>query len=307
MINYKHLHYFWMIVREGGVIRASERLHLTPQTISGQLAILEESLGEKLFTRNGRHLELTEAGQMVLSYADEIFSLGVELEEMVRSLPARKPLVFTVGVADGVPRSIASRLLTPALQLHQQVRIVCHEGTVDSLLDDLKHHKIDLVIADAPIPHDIRIRGYNHALGECGISFFAPPSLARKLKKNFPQSLNEAPLLIPGETTMVRNRLLQWFDKQRIKPRIVGEFDDSALMKAFGRAGAGVFIAPSAIADEIVKQYDVTVIGHSDEVCEQFYAISVERKISHPAVAAISETAKEWLSKGVIRNSLKKR
>jgi len=307
MINYKHLHYFWVVAKEGSIARASERLHLTPQTISGQLSLLEENLGETLFTRVGRNLEMTETGRLALSYADEIFSLGGELEEMVRNLPDGRPLVFKVGVADVVPKSIAYRLLAPALQLPESVRIVCREGAINSLLAELAVHRVDLVIADGPIPPGMNVRGYNHQLGECGISFFAVPQLARKLGKDFPHNLNGAPLLLPGETTVVRSRLMQWFDGLRIYPRIVGEFDDSALMKAFGKTGAGVFMAPTPIAAEVEKQYGVTTIGKTDEVREQFYAISVERKITHPAVAAITETAREWLFRTITPKTEQKR
>ncbi len=295
MINYKHLHYFWVAAKEGGIARAGERLHLTPQTISGQLSLLEQNLGEALFAHVGRNLELTETGRLALSYAEEIFALGGELEEVVRNLPSGRPLVFKVGVADVVPKSIAYRLLAPALQLPESVRIVCRENSIDFLLAELALHRIDLVIADSPIPQGVNVRGFNHQLGECGISFFAVPELAHKLKKGFPQSLKGAPLLLPGEMTVAQSRLLKWFDKLHIHPRIVGEFDDSALMKAFGQAGAGVFIAPTPIAAEVEKKYGVVVVGQTDEVLEQFYAISVERKISHPAVTAITETAREWL------------
>ena len=295
MINYKHLHYFWMVAKEGGIARASERLHLTPQTISGQLSVLEEQLGENLFARVGRNLELTETGRLVLSYADEIFSLGGELEEMVRNLPGGRPMVFKVGVADVVPKSIAYRLLAPSLALPESVRIVCREGAIDTLLAELAVHRVDLVIADGPIPQGVNVSGFNHLLGDCGISFFATPELASSLSNDFPNNLNTAPLLLPGEMTVVRSRLQQWLDGLHIYPRIVGEFDDSALMKAFGQTGAGIFIAPTPIAAEIEKQYGVIAIGKTDEVREQFYAISVERKISHPAVAAITETAREWL------------
>lgn len=295
MINYKHLHYFWVVAKEGGIARASERLHLTPQTISGQLSLLEDNLGEALFNRVGRNLELTETGRLALSYADEIFSLGSELEGVVRNLPAGRPLVFKVGVADVVPKSIAYRLLAPALQLPEPVRIVCRENNIDALLAELALHQIDLVIADSPIPQGVNVRGYNHQLGECGISFFAVPKLAGKLTMNFPHSLKGAPLLLPSEMTVVQGKLFKWFDKLHIHPRIVGEFDDSALMKAFGQAGTGVFIAPTPIAAEVEKQYGVVIIGQTEEVREQFYAISVERKISHPAVVAITETAREWL------------
>ena len=299
MINYKHLHYFWVVAKEGSIARASERINLTPQTISGQLSLLEEHLGEALFARVGRNLELTEAGRLVLSYADEIFSLGGELEEMVHNLPDGRPLLFKVGVTEVVPKSIAYRLLAPALQLPESVRIVCREGVINALLAELAVHRVDLVIADGPIPPGVNVRGFNHQLGDCGITFLATPRLARKLGKNFPHSLNGAPLLMPGDMTVVRSRLMRWLDGLHIHPRIVGEFDDSALMKAFGRSGAGVFIAPTPIAAEVEKQFGVVGIGQTDEVREQFYAISVERKISHPAVAAITETAREWLFRDV--------
>ena len=295
MMNYKHLHYFWVVAKQGSIARASDILHLTPQTISGQLSVLEEHLGEALFSRVGRNLELTEIGRLVLSYADEIFSLGGELEEMLRNIPEDRPRVFKVGVVDIVPKSIAYRLLAPALALSESVRIICREGSVESLLADLALHKVDMVLADSPIPSSINVRGFNHPLGDCGITFFATSKLARKLKKDFPQNLDGAPLLLPGEMTVVRNRVIEWLDNQHIYPRIVGEFDDSALMKAFGRTGTGVFIAPTPIAEEVKKQYGVVVIGETNQVREQFYAISVERKISHPAVAAITETAREWL------------
>jgi LysR family transcriptional activator of nhaA len=295
MINYKHLRYFWVAAKQGGIARASERLHLTPQTISGQISLLEEQLGEALFTKAGRNLELTETGRMVLSYADEIFSLGSELEEVVRNLPSGKSMVFKVGVAEVVPKSIAYRLLAPAMELTEMVRIVCKENSLNSLLAELALHRVDLVIADGPIPAGVNVRGFNHYLGECGICFLATPELAQPLRDNFPQSLNGAPLLLPSEITILQSRLLQWLDGLHIHPRIVGEFDDSALMKVFGQAGTGIFTAPSAIAEEVAKQFSVEIIGSTDEVREEFYAISVERKISHPAVAAITETARAWL------------
>jgi LysR family transcriptional activator of nhaA len=296
MINYKHLRYFWVVAKEGGIARASERLHLTPQTISGQISLLEEQLGEALFDKVGRQLELTDTGRLVLSYADEIFALGGELEAALRGLPAERPMVFKVGVADVVPKSITLRLLAPALQLADPIRLVCKENDLDSLLAELALHRLDMVIADRPIPAGLNINGYNHNLGESGISFLATAALARPLRKGFPNSLDGAPMLVPSEINVVQSRLLHWFDSLHIHPRIVGEFDDSALMKAFGQAGQGVFIAPTAIAEEVAKQHRVSIIGNTDKVREQFYAISTERRISHPAVAAITTTAREWLS-----------
>ncbi len=307
MINYKHLRYFWMVAKTGSIADASKHLHLTPQTISGQLGQLENQLGKALFSRVGRGLELTESGRLVLSYAEEIFSLGNELEEMVHSLPSGRSLVFKVGVVDVVPKSIAYRLLDPALRLSEPVRIICREGSIDALLAELAVHRIDLVIADSPIPSGMNVRGFNHPLGDCGITFFATPGLARDLGDRFPDNLDGSPILLPSEATAARNRLVRWFDDRHIHPRIVGEFDDSALMKAFGRGGTGVFVAPSPIADEVRKQYDVVAIGQTGEVRDHFYAISVERKISHPAVAAITEMAREWLFRDTSRTHGRKK
>jgi len=295
MINYKHLHYFWVVAKQGGIARAGERLHLTPQTISGQISLLEDSIGEALFSKAGRNLELTETGRLVLSYADEIFSLGGELEEALRNLPPDRPMIFRVGIADVVPKSIAYRLIAPALSMVDPVRIICRENNLASLLAELALHRVDMVIADGPIPPGINVRGFSHILGECGISFLAVPPLARPLRKHFPHSLNGAPLLMPSETNLVQAKLLAWLDSLHIYPRIVGEFDDSALMKVFGQAGTGIFIIPTPIATEVAKQYGVRIIGSTQEVREQYYAISVERRISHPAVSAITETAREWL------------
>jgi LysR family transcriptional activator of nhaA len=296
MINYKHLHYFWIVAKQGGVTRASEFLHLTPQTISGQLSILEDQVGKVLFNKVGRKLELTDAGRMVLGYADEIFSLGNELEESLRQQTVDRPLVFKVGIADVVPKSIVHRLLEPVLELPEQVRLVCRENNMENLLAELALHRIDMVIADTPIPETINVSGYSHSLGDCGICFMAVPSLAKSLKSKFPECLNGAPMLVPSDNYMIRSRLMGWFDRMRIYPRIVGEFDDSALMNTFGQEGVGVFIVPTAIADEVARQIKVKKIGTIDEVREQFFAISVERRISHPAVAAITKRAREWLS-----------
>ena len=295
MINYKHLHYFWVAAKQGGVARASERLHLTPQTISGQISLLEEQLGEALFKKAGRKLELTETGRLVLSYADEIFSLGGELEDAVRNLPSTRPMVFKVGIADVVPKTIAYRLLAPALSLADPVRIVCRESSLDRLLGELALHQLDLVIADSPIPAGLNVRGFNHALGESGVSFLAAPALAASIGGEFPACLDGAPLLLPSAINGLQGRLLQWLEASHIYPRVIGEFDDSALMKSFGQAGAGVFIAPTAIVDEVAGQYGVQVVGSTAQVLEQFYAISTERKISNPAVAAITDTARSWL------------
>ena len=295
MINYKHLRYFWVVAREGGVARASERLHLTPQTISGQLSLLEKHLGVDLFSRVGRNLELTDSGRLVLSYADEIFSLGGELEEVLNQLPDDRPQLFRVGVVDVVPKSIAHRVLQTALQMPEPVRMVCREASLDMLLAELAVHRLDLVLADRTIPPTISTRGFSHKLGECAVSFFATEKLKKKLKGDFPHCLDGAPILLPSSGTQLRSGIDKWLDKHRIHPRMVAEFDDSALMKVFGQQGVGVFIAPAVIEAEVELQYQVTAIGRVDEVKARFYAISVERKVTHPVVSAVVEAARESL------------
>lgn len=295
MINYKHLHYFWVVAKQGGIARAGEQLHLTPQTISGQINLLEDQLGEALFTKSGRNLVLTDTGRLVMNYADEIFALGQELEETVRNLPHERPITFQVGIADVVPKTIAHRLLAPALALPDSIRIQCRENSLDNLLAELAVHRLDMVLADGPISTGLNVQGFNHALGECGISFLASPAVVATLSGDFPQNLDGAPLLMPSDINRVHARLLRWFESMRIFPRIVGEFDDSALMKVFGQADAGIFISPTANAEEVAKQFDAVVIGATEEIREQFYAISAERRISHPAVLAITRAARDWL------------
>lgn len=294
-LNYKHLRYFWTVAKAGGIARACERLHLTPQTISGQLSAFEHALGHKLFARAGRRLELTEAGRMVLGYADEIFTVGEELESALRSESGGLPLLFRVGVADSVSKSVAYRLLEPAVGLAEPLRMVCREGKLASLMADLAIHRLDIVIADGPMPAGLSIRGFNHLLGECGLTFFATPALARRHKGRFPQCLDGAPLLLPGEEAAVRPALMSWFEASGVHPRVVGEFDDGGLTKAFGKAGIGIFAAPSAIAAEVRRQYGVVALGRTEAVSERFYAISVERRLSHPAVLAISSAARSKL------------
>jgi LysR family transcriptional activator of nhaA len=294
-LNYKHLRYFWTVAKAGGIARACERLHLTPQTVSGQLSAFERTLGHKLFARAGRRLELTEAGRMVLGYADEIFTVGAELEGALRNEGGGLPLLFRVGVADSVSKSVAYRLLEPAVGLTEPLRLVCREGKLASLMADLAIHRLDIVIADGPMPAGLSIRGFNHLLGECGLTFFATPALARRHRARFPQCLDGAPLLLPGEEAAVRPGLMRWLEAGGLRPRVVGEFDDGALTEAFGKAGIGIFAAPSAIAAEVRRQYGVVALGRTEAVTERFYAISVERRLSHPAVLAISSAARTKL------------
>ncbi|MFK5892173.1 MAG: transcriptional activator NhaR [Pseudomonadota bacterium] len=298
MINYKHLHYFWSVAKEGGVARASERLNLTPQTISGQLTVLENYLGVVLFNRVGRNLELTETGRLILSYADEIFSLGGELEEMLHQLPADRPQQFRVGVVDVVPKSIAHRILKPALHMQEPVRMICRESNLDLLLAELAIHRLDLVLADRPIPPTISTRGFSHKLGECSVSFFATEHLIKSLTGDFPACLNGAPLLLPSKGTQLRSSIDQWLDKHHLHPRMIGEFDDSALMKVFGQEGAGIFIAPAVIEPEVEGKYQVIAIGQTDEVKEHFYAITVERRVTHPVISVVMNAARESLFVG---------
>ncbi|WP_067866634.1 transcriptional activator NhaR [Neptuniibacter marinus] len=295
MINYKHLHYFWMVAKEGSIVAAAERLNVTPHTISAQLGLLDDYLGCSLFTKVGRQLELTETGHMVLSYATDIFSLGGELEERVRNLDKNRPLVFKVGVVDVVPKSIAYLLLSPAIDDIKNIRMICHEGDANELLAQLALHRLDLVISESPIPTDVSINGFSHSLGRCGSSFMAHPDVAAQLSDDFPNNLNGSPMLLPGETTIVRSQLLQWFSKNRIHPRVIGEFDDSALIKAFANAGKGIMVVPTPIKDEVTAQLGLISLGETDEIVNNFYAISIERKISHTAVEKITTSARDWL------------
>ncbi|SBS35672.1 Transcriptional activator protein NhaR [Marinomonas spartinae] len=296
MINFKHLHYFWVVAKQGSIAKASEKLHITPQTISGQIQLLEDQIGKALFAKVGRNLKLTDTGRMVLSYADEIFSLGSELEQSVRTASTDRTQLLRVGIADSIPKSIAYRLLAPAMTLEDPVRLICKENSLEDLLGALALHKLDLIIADGQIPTQLGVRGFNHFLGECGTSFMAAPTLVDTFKTCFPECLADAPFLIPSDQSLIQVQLLQWLEKHNIHPKITGEFDDRALMKAFGQAGVGVFIVPSAIAEEVAEQFKVEIIGSTEEIREQFYAISTDQRLSNPAFIAINDAAKDWLS-----------
>ena len=295
MLNYRQLHYFWVVAKTGSIVRACEQLNLTPQTVSGQITLLEQTYGIELFKRVGRQLELTETGRTALPYAEQMFQLGGDLESLLRAQPEEQQILFRVGVADVVPKSIVYRLIAPTMTLSEPIRITCREDQLERLLADLAIQRLDLVISDSPMPSHLDIKGYSQKLGECGVSFFATRALAATYGQNFPHGMQGAPLLIPGQQTVVRSRLMRWFVEQNVQPKIVGEFDDSALMKAFGKSGSGIFIAPSVIADEVMEQYDVELIGQTDAVTESFYAISVERKVKHPGIVAITEGARRQL------------
>lgn len=296
-LNYHHLLYFWVVAREGSISAATRKLNLTQPTISAQLRLLEESLGEKLFEKSGRSLVLTEAGRVALRYADEIFALGRELRDTLRDRPTGKPVRVTVGIADVVPKLVAYRVLHPAFEAAPDVQMVCREASSESLLLLLGQHEVDLVLTDAPAAGS-PLRAYNHLLGESGTTLFAAPALAASVRKQFPKSLHGSPLLLPGAATQIRRALELWLDGSGIEPRRVGEFDDLALMTAFGRAGTGIFPAPTAIEDEIEAQYGVRIVGRLPEVRERFYAISAERKIKNPMVSAITSTARRRIFEG---------
>jgi len=291
-LNFKHLRYYWMVAKTGSIARAAEQLHLTPHAISGQLSEFAQTLGVELFRRSGRKLELTDTGQRILSYAEDIFTTGDELLEVLRDQTATRSVPFRVGIADSVSKAIAYRLVEPALKLAEPVRLVCREGRLAPLLADLAVHRLEMIIADRPMPTHLNVRGYNHLLGESGLTVFGTRQLKKALSGSFPASLDNAPFLLPGEDVAIRSKLLQWLQAKELRPHIIGEFDDSALMKAFGQAGAGLFVAPTVITEHVCEQYKVVVIGRIDSVVEQLYAITTERRLSHPAIVSISQAAR---------------
>jgi LysR family transcriptional activator of nhaA len=294
-LNYHHLFYFWMAAREGSVARAAAQLRLAQPTLSGQIRALDGALGEKLFERAGRGLRLTEMGRVVYGYADEIFALGRELAESVKGQPTGRPLRLAVGVADALPKLVAYRLIEPALGLAQPVRLVVQEQSTERLLAQLALHELDVVLTDRVAPPGVSVRAFNHLLGDCGTTLFAAPGLAAQYRRHGPRALDGAPFLLPGETSTLRRALEQWFEEQRIQPRIVGEFDDSTLIKVFGQAGKGIFAAPSIIESSVRKQFGVAIVRRLDRARERFYAVSAERRLKHPAIIAVTESARREL------------
>lgn len=292
-LNLKHLRYFWAVASNGSIASASEILHLTPQTISGQLKELEQQAGTRLFQKTGRNLTLTETGQLVFNYADEIFRLSNELQDLLDGRDPASELTLNVGIAMVVPKLLAYRVLEPVLGMDEQpVRLVCTESPFTDLLADLSVHKLDLVLADSPLSPGLNIRAYNHLLGESGISFFTRESEAPGYLDNFPQSLDGAPMLMPATNCALRRSLELWFERINVRPVVVAEFEDRALMKTFGEAATGIFTSPTVVESDVLNKYSVKVIGRTNEVKERFYAISAERKIKHPAISAITESAR---------------
>lgn len=286
-LNYRHLYYFWVVAKEGSVTRAAERLDVAVQTISAQLAMLEQSLGKALFAPQGRKLVLTEAGRVALGFADQIFLLGGQLVDALTDSEIDRTIRLTVGISDSLPKLISSRLLEAALSLPEKVKLVCYEDKFESLLGDLSVHKLDVVLTDRPVPHGTTLRVFSHLLGESQISLFGVAPLASKYHVNFPRSLHGAPILLPTRNNAIRVRLDQWFEEHEVRPELVGEFDDNALLNTFGRSGLGLFPAPSALAKDVLEQFNAIPVGEMTRVKEQFYAISNERKIMHPAIDAI--------------------
>jgi LysR family transcriptional regulator, transcriptional activator of nhaA len=295
-LNYQHLLYFWSVVRTGSLTRACDELALSAPTISAQLRTLEARLGEKLLEKSGRTLVPTEIGRLVYGYADEIFGLGRDLMDALEHRPTRRPLRLVVGIDDVLPKEIAHRLLEPALALKQPVRLVCREGTLERLVADLAIHEIDLVLSDAPITPSLSVRAYNHHLGTSDEWWMATPTLAKALRRGFPGSLDGVPVLLPTDDTAIRRSLDQWLDQHDVRPILIGEFEDYALLREFARAGHGFTSVPSVLREQFRRQYRFSPIGPASPVKAEFYAISVERKIKHPAIAAIVEHAKHVFS-----------
>jgi LysR family transcriptional regulator, transcriptional activator of nhaA len=293
-VNYHHLLYFWVVAREGGLVPAGKVLRLSHSTLSAQIHALEHQLGEKLFAKAGRKLALTDVGRVVFRYADEIFTLGREMVDTVKGR-AKGQLRLDVGVVDVVPKLVVRRLLEPAFSLPESVKLVCYEDSYEKLLADLALHSLDIVIADAPVPSGSSVRAFNHLLGETGVSFFGERSLASAFKRGFPNSLDGAPMVLPLENSTLRRALNQWFDRNDVKPRVVAEFEDNALLNVFGADGVGIFAAPTVVEKEVCRQHGVSIIGRAPEVKERFYAVSVERRLKHAAVVAISDGARQEL------------
>lgn len=286
-LNFRHLYYFWVVAKEGSITRAAERLDVAIQTISAQLGLLEQSIGKSLLAPQGRRLVLTEAGRVALGYADQIFLLGEQMQEALMSSEIERAMRLTVGISDSVPKLISSHLLEATLSLPERVKLICYEDNFESLLGDLSVHKLDVVITDRPVPSGTTLRVFSHLLGESEIMLFGVPELAKKYRTKFPSSLNGAPLLLPTRNNAVRGRIDHWFETHDVRPNVVGEFDDNALLNTFGRSGLGLFPASSALVADVEEQFGAIPVGELAQVREQFYAISNERKIKHPAIEAI--------------------
>src|SRR3984885_7989857 len=290
-LNYHHLFYFWTVARDGSIAKASKALRLAPPTVSEQIRSLEQSLGIKLFEKEGRNLVLTDAGRVAYEYAEDIFSRGREMTDVLSGRTPRRMNRFTLGIADGVPKMIVYRLLLPALKLPDPIRLVCREGDPDKLIAQLAIHELDLVISDAPLDPSLRIKAFTHLLGQSGLTFFAHPNLAKNLKARFPKCLDGLPFLMPADNTDLRRSLEHWLDVQGVRPTVVGEVEDSALAAVFSEAAVGAFAAPTPTEAHVKRQYGLSVLGRTRDIVASYYAISLDRRLKHPAVIAISEFA----------------
>lgn len=294
-LNYHHLHYFWMTAKEGSVSKASERLRLSLPTVSAQIKLLEEALNVKLFERKGRSLVLTDTGRVAFHYADELFGIGRDLVDAIKQGHVGRAVPLTVGVSNAVPKLIVCRLLEPLVREDDSVRLICREENTDHLLAQLATHTVDVVLTDTPAPPHVRVKAFNHLLGESHTAFFAPTARAGRLRRRFPQCLQDLPMVVPAASTALRRDLESWFDRIRVRPRIVGEFEDPALMKSFGAETGLAFPAPAAIERDVCRVYGVAAFGRTEVVRERYYAISAERRVKHPAVRAITATARDGL------------
>ena len=297
-LNYGHLQYFWVVAREGSVAKAAEVLHVTPQTISGQLKLLDQAVGDRLFDRSGRNLVLSSTGRVVFQYADEIFSIGAELAQVVGGRKPGAPRVLNLGVVESIPKLVAAEVLRSAVDMEDAPRLSCHEAPLDLLLGELAIHRLDLVLSDQPLPAGLHVKAFNHPLGASDVAFYCGRESASRLKKNFPASLDGEPFLFPAQGSALRRRLEDWFEANDISPVAAAEFDDSALLKAVAHASGGLFAGPSAIEEDICRMYGVRVIGRTSELQERYYAISHERRLKHPAVVRIIENARQGLFGG---------
>lgn len=298
-LNYNHLYYFWAVARETSLVRAATELRLAPSTLSGQIRILETQLGVRLLTRAGRGLSLSEPGRVVFKYADEIFGLGRELQDALKGRVVGRATMVVVGVADVLPKLVARRLIEPMLR-GTSTHLVCREDKPSRLLAELAQHNVDVVLSDSPVGPSSPVRAFSHLLGECGVTLFGTLKLQRQFKNGFPQCLDNAPLLLPAENTVLRRTLELWFAERQIRPQIVGEFEDSALLKVFGQSGLGLFPVASVIADEVIRQYQVKKVGEFEGVRERYYAISTQRRLKDPSVIAMTAEARGKLFSEIV-------
>jgi LysR family transcriptional activator of nhaA len=286
-LNYHHLRYFCVVAKEGGLAKAAAKLRVSQPAISAQIAALEEALGVELFRRKGRNKELTDAGQLVLGYAEEIFQLGQELLNAVHNRPGSRALRLYVGVADSFPKLLTNEVLKPVFSMAQPMHVICREGKLQDLLGQLAAHRLDIVLADEPAPSNVNIRAFSHRLADCGITVCAPAAMVRRLKRGFPRSLHDAPALLPTENNGLRRVVEKWFHDIKIRPRIRAEFEDSALLKAVAAGGNGFVVLPTLMVQEAIEHYKFRVIGHSEQCRVEFFAITTERRLTHPALMAI--------------------